>query len=297
MWVSLTILGSIILILVALAFYSINSRRPKFFRGELNPFEKSLYKALENKIGAAGQLIPLQLNYLNRGVRLYFEKSYTLELYQNKENLLPKDILFNRKDEFKLSTLGFSHNKTKYTATFKTNSGMLYALTVKPNPKRIFGKEIHSFEKFTIHNDPTEKLDLEVDTEYFTASDKITGILEELMSKYKIINIQKPLPEKQQQLFTKLSETKLPEDYLLLCNQTNGFEIDEATVFGLGNIEQVSLDDDNHLILAEHRAGCLVIKQSKRPTKLKYQSYEDATDIRDLDYRFLKALEIFMKIE
>lgn len=291
----LIIIGCIILTIVGLAIYLINSRRPKFFRGDLKPFEKSLYKELEDQLPPSiAQLIPQQLNYLKRGVRLYFDKSYTLELYEDKTNPLPENILFNRKDEFKLSTLSFSHNDTKYKAEFKTASGMLYGLTVRPSPKKISRATIKKFDKFTLNNDPAEKLDLEIVTEFCNDSDDLNGLISDLRKTHSLSNIKKPLPEKQRQLFIKLSDTKLPEDYILLCNQTNGFDIDNASVFGLGTFQSVSLDDDNYLMLAEKSNGCLTIKQSKRTTKLKYHSYEDETDIRDLGDNFLKALETFI---
>lgn len=294
----LIIIGCIILTIVGLAFYSINSRRPKFFRGNLKAFEKSLYQELERKLpSTVGHLIPQQLNYLKRGVRLYFDKSYTLELYEDKANPLPNDILFNRKDEFKLATISFTHNDTKCKAEFKTYSGMLYGLTVRPNPRRILGTTIKAFDKFTLNNDPTEKLDLEIITEYYADTDKFNGTLQELNQQHRITNIQKPLPEKQRQLFIKLSDTKLPDDYLLLCEQTNGFNINDVSVFGLGTFQSVSLDDDNYLMLAEKSNGCLAIKQSKRTTKLKFHSYEDETDIRDLGDNFLKALDTFVATE
>lgn len=294
----LIIIGCIILTIVGLAFYSINSRRPKFFRGNLKTFEKSLYQELERKLPpTAGHLIPQQLNYLKRGVRLYFDKSYTLELYEDKANPLPNDILFNRKDEFKLATILFTHNDTKYKAEFKTYSGMLYGLTVRPSPRKILGATIKTFEKFTLNNDPTEKLDLEIITEYYGDTDTFNGALQELNQKHKISRIQKPLPEKQRQLFIKLSDTKLPDDYLSLCEQTNGFNINDVSVFGLGTFQSVSLDDDNYLMLAEKSNGCLAIKQSKRTTKLQFHSYEDETDIRDLGDNFLKALDTFVATE
>jgi len=294
----LIIIGCVILTIVGFAFYSINSRRPKFFRGNLKQFETSLFQELENKLPSpVRKLIPQQLNYLKRGVRLYFDKSYTLELYDDKTNPLPNDILFNRKDEFKLGTLSFTHSNIKYKAEFKTCSGMLYGLTVRPSPKRILGTAIKTFDKFTLNNDPTEKLDLEIITEYYADTEKFNGALNELKQKHIVTHIQKPLPDKQKQLLLKLSETKLPEDYLLLCDQTNGFKINDTSVFGLGTFQSISLDDDNYLMLAEKSNGCLTIKQSKRVTKLKFHSYEDETDIRDLGDSFLKALDSFLATE
>jgi len=294
----LVILGLIILIIVGLAFYSINSRRPKFFRGDLKAFEKSLFEELEKKLPQQiGQLIPKQLDLLKRGVRLYFPKSYTLELYNGKTNPLSDELLFNRKDEFKLATISFTHNNVKYKADFQIYSGRVWGMTIRPSPRKILGTKIKTFDKFKLSNDPTENLDFEIVTEYYADNDIFNGTLQELKQKYRLTQIKKPLPDKQRQLFINQSETKLPEDFIALCKQTNGFNVDEASVGGLGSWQSVPLDNDNYLMLAEKSSGCLTIKQSKRSTKLKYHSYEDETDIRDLGDNFLKALDTFLKIE
>ena len=294
----LIIIGCIILTIVGLSFYSINSRRPKFFKGDLKAFEKSLFSELQNKLPQeVGQLIHKQLDFLKRGVRLYFPKSYTLELYDDKTNPLPNDLLFNRKDEFKLATISFSHNDTKYKADFQTYSGRVWGMTVRPSPRKILGTKIKIIDKFKLNNDPTEKLDFEIVTEYFADNEFLNGTLQDLKQKYGLTQIKKPLPDKQRELFIKQSETKLPFDYISLCEQTNGFNINEVSVGGLGSWQSVPLDDDNYLMLAEKSVGCLTIKQSKRSTKLKYHSYEDETDIRDLGDNFLNALDIFLKIE
>ena len=292
------VIGCVILTIVGLGFYSINSRRPKFFNGDLKPFEKSLFCELQSKLPQdVGLLIPKQLDYLKRGVRLYFPKSYTIELYAEKTNALPNELLFNRKDEFKLATISFAHNNIKYKADFQTYSGRIWGMTVRPSPKKILGTKIKKFHKFKLINDPTEILDFEIVTEYFTDNETFNGPLQELKQNYSLTQIKKPLPDKQRDLFIKQCETKLPADYISLCEQTNGFRINEASVSGLGSWQSVPLEDDNYLMLAEKSGGCLTIKQSKRSTKLKYHSYEDETDIRDLGDKFLKALDTFLKIE
>lgn len=291
----LIITGCFILTIVGLGFYLVYSRRPKFFKGDLKPFEKSLFSELESKLPQeVRQLIPKQLAFLRRGLRLYFPKSYTLELYAGSKNPLPQELLFNRKDEFRLATISFTHNNIKYKAEFQTYSGRIWGMTVRPSPKKILGTKIKTFDKFNLSNDPSEKLDLEIVVEYFDDTYVLNGALQELNQKHSINHIQKPLPEKQRQLFIQLSDTKLPADYLLLCEQTNGFKIHDAEVFGLGTFQQVSIEDGNYLVLAEKSDGCLTIKQSKRTTKLKFQSYEDETDIKDWGDNFLKALDKFV---
>jgi hypothetical protein len=291
-------ISCVILTIIGLVYYSINSRRPKFFRGDLKAFEISLFTELGNKLPQeVGPLISKQLDFLKRGVRLYFPKSYTLELYADKINPLSKKILFNRKDEFKLATILFTHNKIKYRADFQTYSGRVWGITVRPSPRKILGIKIITFDKFKLSNDPTEKLDFEILTEYFAENEVFNSTLQDLKQKYVLTQIKKPLPDKQKELFIKQSETKLPLDYISLCKQTNGFNINDVSVGGLGSWQSVPLEDDNYLILAEKSNGCLTIKQSKRSTKLKYHSYDDETNIRDLGDNFLKALETFLKIE
>jgi hypothetical protein len=298
MTTSLIILFFIFLTIVGIAFYSINSRRPKFFTGDLKVFEKSLFRELENKLPQnVGQLIPKQLGFLKRGVRLYFPKSYTLELYGDNTNPLSNELLFNRKDEFKLATISFTHNDIKYKADFQTYSGRVWGMTVRPSPKKILETKITNFDKFKITNDPEEKHDFEIVTEFYADNETFNGSLQDLKQKYSLTQIKKPLPDKQRQLFIKQSETTFPTDFILLCEQTNGFIIDEVSVSGLGSWQSVTLEDDNYLILAEKNSGCLTIKQSKRSRKLKYHSYEEETDIRDLGDNFLNALDTFLKIE
>lgn len=294
----LIIIGCIILTIFGLAIVLARARRPRFFRGDLKTFEKSIFTELQNKMPPeVGQLISGQLGYLKRGVRLYFPKSYSLELYQDKTNPIPNELLFNRKDEFKLAILSFTHKNIKYKADFQTYSGRIWGMTVRPSPKKILGTKIKTFRQFKLTNDPTEKHDFEIVTEYFDENEAFSSILKDLKEKYRLTQIKKPLPEKQRALFIKLSETKLPLDYLSLCEQTNGFCINDVFVAGLGTWQSVPLSDDNYLMLAETNVGCLLIKQSKRSTRLRYHSYEDETDIRDLGDNFLIALDTILKIE
>jgi hypothetical protein len=205
MLIFLTVIGIIFLALAGLAIYSANLRRPKFFKGSLKPFEKSLYGMLENELeGPAGQLIPKQLAYLKRGVRLYFPKSYSLELYNDKQNPLPDEILFERKDEFKLATLSFIVGDTKYKAEFTTYSGRVWGFTVRPSPKKILTKSLTGLDKFKCNNDPMQKLDLQITVEYYPEGETFDGILGELAKQYELAGVQKSLPQKQKELASNL---------------------------------------------------------------------------------------------
>jgi hypothetical protein len=294
----LIILGSLVLIIFLFLVYRNYADRPKSFKGTLKPLEKSLFQELEHRLpGKTGALIPQQLTYLKRGVRLYFPKSFNLELYEVDSNPLPDELLFERKDEFKLAILSFTHGMTKYKAEFNAYNGRICGITVRPATKNIRGVIIRSFDKFTLANDPMEKLDLHVVTEYYEAEDSFQGLLHDLSQKYSLSHVTKPLPEKQRKLFIRLSETKLPPDYLQLLEQTNGFDINEVRIAGLGALQSVSLEDANYLMLAEKSIGCLSAKQSKKVTQLKFHSYEGETDIKNLGSSFMEALDEFIKMD
>src|SRR5687768_4086606 len=99
----LIIVGVIVVSLIGFGFYSIQSRRPKFFSGDLKPLEKRLYDEFKTGLSPDAQkLLTAQLSTPKRGCRLYFEKSYSLELYSDN-----KDFLFPRKDNSKLGSLTF----------------------------------------------------------------------------------------------------------------------------------------------------------------------------------------------
>jgi hypothetical protein len=294
----LIITGVLILGIVGLAFYLPYHNRPKFFRGSLKPFEKSLFSELENKLGSpAGQLISKQLACLKRGVRLYFAKSYTLELYEEKNDPIPDIILFERKDEFQLATLSFTVGETKYQAEFTTYSGRVWGMKVRPNPKKLFSRTLTKFDRFKLNNDPMEQLGLGINVEYYPEGAHFEGLLGEFSKKYVLSEVQKPLPKKQKELFLKLSETKWPADFLELCDQTNGFKIDGIQVAGFGSMQELALEDGNYLTIAEKEGGCLSIRKAKKKTELKYHSYEDETAAKDLGNNFLAALESFVRIE
>ena len=182
---TLTIIGVIVLTIICLGLYIVNSRRPKFFTGDLKPLEKTLFAELQKNLdGSTSALITNQLLELKRGVRLYFEKSYNLELYDDKKFAIENENLFNRKDEFKLATLTFTHKSTKYTAEFNTYSGRVWGITVRPNPKAILSSKNITVDKFKLNNDPTEKLELEVKIEYYSPDNVFKGVLHQLQTKH-----------------------------------------------------------------------------------------------------------------
>lgn len=99
------ITGIIIIRAVLLYIPSVHLQRemsPK----RLKPLEKCLFEQLARQLSEpVGEIISKQMTVLQRGVRLRFSKSYLIHLFAEKKNALPDDLLFARRDEFKLATM------------------------------------------------------------------------------------------------------------------------------------------------------------------------------------------------
>jgi hypothetical protein len=209
-----------------------------------------------------------------------------LELYDDN-----KDFLFPRKDSSKLGTLTFKFKNEKYVATFPTHVGRVWGIDVRPSPRKFLSKANIEVIKIKITNDPMEKVDLTVIPEYYSDTNELPSLLKVLSKEFKIRNIRKGLPEKQRELFIKTCDAKLPEDFLELSKETDGFEIDEIQVHGLSDMEPVSMDNGYYLKLIETSEGFVTIKQTKRTTKLTYFSIEDESVITDMGQSFIGALK------
>lgn len=209
---------------------------------------------------------------------------------------MQKEILFPRKDPFKLAVLSFAFGGEKYTAEFKTYNGYIVEIIVRPSCKKILWTSKPEITKFRLANDPMEKLDLEVIPEYYDPPEKFTGLLGEIQAKYDLQKVLKPLPDEQRQLFIKLAVTPFPDDYLKLLSQTNGFMIvNEANVFGLGSLESISLEDDNYLTLVQNSDGVLSLKENGNIPELRFHPIDNEEDAEDLGSKFMNALEKFLR--
>jgi hypothetical protein len=282
----LVIVGLLIVSVIGLGFYSIQSRRPKFFSGDLKSLEKKLFEEFKNALSPeARKLLTAQLSKPKKGVRLYFEKSYSLELYHD-----TNDFAFPRKDGSKIGTLTFKFKDEKYTATYPTYIGRIWGIDIRPSPRAFLNSDDIEIIEVKITNDPMEKIDLTVTSEYYSETDELPSLLKKLRHEFRIRNIRKALPEKQRELFIKTSDAKLPEDFLELSKETDGFEIDDIQVHGLSDMEPVSMDDGYYLKLIETSHGLVTLKQSTRTTKLMYFSIEDETVKTDMGQNFVAAL-------
>lgn len=292
----LIILGSLVAVIAGILLYGRYSMMPKFFY-KPKKILRRLFSELNDRLPETAKgIIPKQLEYFKWGSPLPFPKYLSVEIRFDRKDARWVQNSFLRKDGFRLATIWFEWNGNKYNANFKCYNGYIDGMTIKPRTRGILNKENITVTKFKMYNDPMEKLDLEVIDEPYASGEAFTGALRELAEKYKLQDAKKPIAPEKRKTLLRVSEVKWPEDLLALLEHTNGFTINEVTVNGFGQLEDVAVEDGNYLVLAEGPGGVLAMKQSKRNTRLKYISVEDETDTRDLGDSFLPALEKFLAI-
>ena len=292
----LIILGSIIAAIAGLLLYGRYSmRQRKLYR--MKPLLLQLFTELDKQLPQPGTgLVRKQLDYFKWYAQLSFPKYCTINFHFDSKSPAFESCQFERKDEFTLATLWFGCRQKKYSAAFKCYNGYISGMNIRPNPRGIMRQRNIVVAKFKLHEDPMEKLDLQVVDEYYHSSEIFTGLLQGLKSKCEIDEVKKPLPPPKREMFLRINQTKLPEDYLQLLEQTNGFSIDDVTVYGLGHLTQVYMPDGDYFTLADGPGGVLSAKRSKNLVRLKYISVEDESDKRNRGEAFLPALDKFLAI-
>ncbi|GEM_PF-4973480 len=114
---------------------------PDIKRGNLDPLESKLIQTCAERLpGEYGFKITQQLKHLPKQRRYDVDNIKIVELYPESMNSIPRDLLFERTQEFKICMIKFVLNEANFTAKLKMGMGAIFEITIRPIPK-IRGKE------------------------------------------------------------------------------------------------------------------------------------------------------------
>ncbi len=281
------IIGLIFLGLVIAA----NRRRPKFNNKGFTLLEKNLliefFDLFESDLS---QKLKKQVEYFEpkRKWRQYWEKSMSVELYGDNENPLSDELRYIRRDESKLATIRFKVNDEKYSIEFDNYDGRLWGWKIRPNPKSIIKVDSFQVTSKNINTNPNSFAQPTFKKEKIKGIPIFSGWLTKLAEIDKVKESWYPIGSEYLKNYTKLIESKLPEGYMELVEQTEGLEFEQYRILGISEIYATGLDDGNYYHLAEFDDGIIGIKEGEKTGKMYFCHYSGLLD--DLSSDFGKEL-------
>ncbi len=284
----LIILGTIIGIIVLFAIISINKRRPKFNKKGFSLLEKKLLSELYEMFDYKTQIkLKSQIEYFEpkRKWRQYWEKSMSMELYENNENPISDNLKYNRKDESKLATIRFKVKSEKYYIEFDNYDGRIWGWKIRPNPKSIMKETSIDITSKKINNDPNSFAQTTLKKEKIKSIPKFNGLLGELNTIQSINQVFQPIGKQFLENYTKNIDSKLPDEYLKIIEKSEGVDFEDFRILGVSEIYSTGLDDGNYYHLAEFDDGVMTVKEEDKNGTIYYCHYSGFLDNLGTDFR------------
>ncbi|WP_422104712.1 hypothetical protein [Winogradskyella sp.] len=277
------IIGLIFLGLIIAA----NRRRPKFNNKGFTLLEKKLLMELFDLFEPdLSNKLKKQLEYFEpkRKWRQYWEKSMSVELYGDNDNPLSEELRYNRRDESKLAIIRFKVNDEKYAIEFDNYDGRLWGWKIRPNPKSIMKVDAVQIASKKIHTDPSSFAHPNFKKEKLKSAPAFTGWLTKLTKMDNIKASWYPIGPKFLGKYTKRIDSKLPDGYLELIEQTEGLDFEQYRILGVSEIYATGLDDGNYYHLAEFDDGIMAIKEGEQTGTMYYCHYSGLLDELSSDF-------------
>lgn len=263
-------IGLIFLILVISAY----NRRPKFNNKGFTILEKRLVGIFSEMFDSElADKIKKQIDYFGnkRKWRQYWEKSMSIELYGDHD--FSEDLKYARRDESKIATIRFKVNEESYSIDFDSYDGRIWGWKIRPNPKQIQKIDKIDVTSKKIINDPNEKVEIKIEKTESNPIPDFSGVIGEIS---KIKTVKKafvPLNSKQIEIFKQTIDSKLPDGYLRIIEQTEGLVFEDFRISGISEIQITGLDDGDYFHLVEFDDGIIAIKEKDKGGELYYCHY------------------------
>jgi hypothetical protein len=261
---------------------------------------------LEHLLGAlsaeAAEILKQQIAAINHVKRTLHRRDVTLCHMEFGVEAWGQIASFPRNDsELKLAAIMLSSGKEeKFRADVWLVRGHIYMIYFDKPPRKMGKVEDMKVLKVQVHVDPMIPVEDEPQAK-FAIDEEIPILsrwLQEWREKYEICDVCKPMSLKYRMRRLKELETTLPEDYLELLDQTDGFVIRNNSVFGISDIYNVMLDDGDYYLIAEvacgeARQGFLGLVSGSNDNRIFYLVH-DGPGPEDKGTSFQKAMEEFL---
>lgn len=264
------LIGLIFLILVIGAY----KRRPKFNNTGFTILEKRLLEIFTSMFEPElTDKFKKQIDYFEnkRKWRQYWDKSMSIELYGDED--LTEDLKYPRRDESKIATIRFKVNEEKYSIEFDTYNGRIWGWKIRPNPKQIQKLDTFEVTSKKVNNDPNEKVEVRIEKTESKPIPDFGGVVGEIVKIKPIEKAYIPLIPEQIEMFKQKIESRLPDGYLKIIEQTEGLEFKDFRISGISEIQRTGLDDGDYFHLVEFDDGVIATKENDKNGELYFCHY------------------------
>ncbi len=264
------VIGLIFLILVIGAY----KRRPKFNNKGFTILEKRLLEIFTLMFEPVlVDKFKKQIDYFEnkRKWRQYWDKSMSMELYGDQD--LSEDLKYPRRDESKIATIRFKINEEKYSIEFDSYDGRIWGWKIRPNPKQIQKIDTVEVTSKKINNDPNEKVEVRIEKTESKPIPDFGGVIGEIVKVKSIEKAYNPLISGQIEIFKQKIDSRLPDGYLNIIEQTEGLEFEDFRISGISEIQRTGLDDGDYFHLVEFDDGVIATKENDKNGELYFCHY------------------------
>lgn len=260
------------------AFTSLESRVLDEVSGSLEPAAREIF---------AGQL--KEINLVQRPAEREVNAYHVRDGRPRRD---PALSFPNRAEELRMATVAFRlpGDSTPWAADIYTVRGHFFSIVFNSDPKAIRdrGDDI-LVTSVRLHQDPLEEVP-ERAGHAGPADVPLTGWLRDWERLYRLRDKRPPLERAERERLLGNVAASLPEDYLEVAAQCDGFVVGNCSVLGPSGVHQIVMPDADYYVLVEVEAEGVIAVKAGAGGELFYLDY-DGTASANLGTSFRRAVE------
>lgn len=251
----------------------------------LRNYESFCIDSFKDRLSSeAGMLVETQIKAVDLIQRFSQDKLVVFHFLKGDESALP--LFPNRLPEFRVARVVIqstsSHSEIRCDVVF--HRGKLSSLEFSRPPKSLTTTTLRC-ERVEIFEDLMQEPSV---TEKTPLTSGKTKILDEIRSKLPVSDILPPVTEIELKKFLNRLSTTVPEDYVQLLHETNGFSVNGWRFYGTKARKLVQSDSNYWLIMEKGGKALCFREDTDSPIVLSYDQVND--EVSEVGKQFIDSL-------
>ena len=246
---------------------------------KFTPLEERLIEATQTVLSKESiVLFDKQLKRINKAQRVLDWTEicfYSMKLW--KVSWL-YEISFPNRDELVLARIRFKAGNParQFRTMVYAVNGHFFSFVTRPSPKAVAFARVVTILQAESGDDPMKIPDIKVEKKPVPSTNPLPELLQDWATKWEVGEMFFPLDEA---VFTKFIiryRDSLPNDFVVLCREVEGFRVGVWDVMGISDVYRISLSDSDYLVLASSAAQVLAVKENSEDSQLYFLDHDEA---------------------